>query len=138
MSNSRQKDFYSKGHLITSAIRVLEHQNSAPPSIKDVCGLLSFSIEQGHLLCKKLDQLGVIEQVEGNFGIRLFIKDHLLLEEIPKQEPSSTIQDEVEKFKSSNKNFKEKIETFQTRKEEEKKALFADIEAKFKQQTQKK
>lgn len=80
------KDFYSEAHLVVAAIRILEHQNSAPPSIDEVCRTISLSLEQGNFVCRKLNEMNIIDVVEGAFGTKLFIKNHLLLEEIPREQ----------------------------------------------------
>lgn len=128
----QRKNFYSQSHLIVSAIRVLSHTRMEAPSVREVCELLTFSLEQGNLLCKKLHELTIIEMVEGPFGIRLFIKDYLKIEDIPQDETGTSIKDEVEKFQSNRKDFKDQIEKFQSRKEQEQKELFAKIQEKLK------
>ena len=74
MQNS---DLYAHAHLIVSAIRVLSHQKAKPPSIDEVSQALSFSLEQGNLICNKLKRMGIVDVVEGAFGTGLFIKNHI-------------------------------------------------------------
>ncbi|MBU4389031.1 MAG: hypothetical protein KKB23_05775, partial [Proteobacteria bacterium] len=62
------KDFYSEAHLVVAAIRILQHQNSAPPSIDEVCRTISLSLEQGNFVCRKLNEMNIIDVVEGAFG----------------------------------------------------------------------
>jgi len=128
----QKQNFYSQSHLIVSAIRVVSHTRAEAPSVTDVCELLTFSLEQGHLLCKKLHELKIIEMVEGPFGIRLFVRDHLKIEDIPQDDAGTSLKEEVEKFQSSRKDFKDQIEKFQSRKEQEQKELFAKIQEKLK------
>ena len=128
----KAKDFYTQSHLVVAAIRIYEHGHSEPPSVEAVCETLTMSLEQGHLLCKRLDEREIIEMVKGPYGTRLFIRDHLKIEEIPKNEPGTSIRQEIEKFQSTQKNFKEKIEAFQAKKEEDKRSLFAQIEENLK------
>ncbi len=92
------KNFYSNAHLVVAAIKILEHQDGMPPSIDKVCGMLKFSLEMGNLVCKRLDKMGIIEIVEGSYGARLFNKDHLKLEEIPKNKKPTGLEDEIKKF----------------------------------------
>ena len=131
----QKMDFYSQSHLFVSAVRVLSHTRVEAPSVKAVCELLTFSLEQGHLIAKKLHDLSIIEMVEGPFGTRLFIRDHLKIEEIPRDDAGTSLRDEVEKFQTSRKDFKDQIEKFQARKEQEQKELFARIEEKFKKKS---
>ncbi len=132
------KDFYSKAHLIVAAIRILEHQNSTLPSIDDVCMTLSFSLEHGHFLCKKLQELDIINLVEGAYGNRLFVNNHLKIEEIPKGTKGSKLEEEIKKFQSTKKDYSEKIESIQTKQAEKKKSLFAELEKKLKKDLEKK
>ena len=134
----QKSDLYSNAHLVVAAIRVLTHQKSAPPSIETVCQALSFSLEHGNFICNKLAETEVIEIVEGAHGIRLFIKDHLKIEEIPKGDQVSSLEDDLKKFQDSRKDFTKKIESFQAKQAKKQKDLFAELEKKLKKETDKK
>jgi hypothetical protein len=123
------KDLYSTAHLFVAAIRVWSHQNSKAPSVGDVCSTLAFSAERGNFLCKV---------VEGAYGTRLFVKDHLKIEDIPKDQKVSKLDDELSKFKETQKEFSRKIESFKAEQAQKKKDLFADVEKKLKEQMDKK
>lgn len=131
-------DLYSNTHLVVAAIRVLNHQKKAPPSIDEVCRALSFSLEQGNFICNKLEETGIIEVVEGTYGTRLFIKNHLKIEDIPKGDKVSNLEEELKKFQNSKKDFTKKIESFQAKQATKQKNLFAELEKKLKQETVKK
>ena len=126
------KDFYFAAHLVVAAIRILEHRNSASPSIDEVCRTISFSLEQGNFICRKLNEINIIDIVEGAFGTKLFIKDHLLLEEIPKGATEDNLEKELKKFHESKKDYTQEIKLFQTEQKKKKKNLFAELEKKFK------
>ncbi|MDL1967340.1 MAG: hypothetical protein LWW97_02020 [Deltaproteobacteria bacterium] len=128
----KRKDFYSAAHIVVAAIRILEHQNSAPPSIDEVCRTISFSLEQGNFVCRKLNEMSIIDVVEGAFGTKLFIKDHLLLEEIPQGATEDNLEKELKKFQNAKKDYIQEIELFKTEQEKKKKNLFAELEKKFK------
>jgi len=130
-----QKDQYSQAHLVVSAIRILEHQHSAPPSIEEVCKTLSYTLEQGHMICRKLEELEIIGIVEGAFGTRLSVKDHLAIEQIPRGAQESVLDKQLKAFRTNRKERSKEIESFRTKQEEKKKALFAEIEKKLKAQT---
>lgn len=123
---------YHHSHLFVSAIRILDHQKSTPPSIEDVCGLLGFSLEQGHFICNRLVEMGIVEIVEGAYGMRLFIKDHTLLEKIPVSDQESKLDEALKKFKSSRKGYADKVASIQADQKEKRKNLFADLEKKLK------
>jgi len=134
----KKDDLYSSAHLFVAAIRVCEHRNSTQPSVNDVCGLLSLSLEKGNYICKKLQEFEVIERVEGAFGTRLFIKDHLKIENIPSGEKETTLEDELKKFQNSKKEFTQKVESIQAAQAAKKKNLFAEMEKKLKEELDKK
>ena len=125
-------DLYSNAHLVVAAIRIFTHKNSKNPSLNEVCKTLSFSLEQGNLICKKLKELGIIDVVEGAFENHLFIKDHIKIEEIPRDKKEDKLEEALKKFKDSKKDFSKKIETFQAKQAEKQKALFAELEEKLK------
>lgn len=78
----KSTDYYSQAHLITAAIRVLEHRHTTPPSVEQVCETLEFSLEQGHRICNRLKEMNIIDIAAGGFGTKLFIVNHLKIEEI--------------------------------------------------------
>ena len=125
-------DLYSSAHLVVAAIRIFTHKNSKHPSLNEICKTLSFSLEQGNLICKKLKDFGIIDVVEGAFENQLFIKDHLKIEEIPRDKKEDRLEEALKKFKDSKKDFSKKIESFQAKQAEKQKALFAELEEKLK------
>ncbi len=128
----QSKDFYSDAHLVVAAIRIIEDRNSAPPSIDEVCRIISFSLEQGNFVCRKLNEMNIIDIVEGAFGTKLFIKNHLLLEDIPKGATEDNLEKELKKFQESKKDYTQKIELFKAEQEKKRKDLFAELEKKLK------
>ena len=130
-------DDYTLAHLITAAIRILERQNATPPSVEQICETLSFSVEQGHRLCNRFKALGIIDITSGAFGTRLFIVDHLKIEEIPRGESGSSMEAELRKFQNSQKGLEKKVETIRTEQKKKKKDLFADIEKQFRAKSKK-
>lgn len=129
----KNMDFYSEAHLIVAAIRIFENSNSAPPAVDDVCKTLSFSREQGNLICKKLNEIGIIDLVEGGYGTKLFIKDHMKIEEIPKGAQGGKLEEELRKFQNAQKNIAQKIESLQAKQTKEQKDLFAELETQLKE-----
>ena len=128
----KKTDFYSNAHLVVAAIRIHAHQNAAFPTMDEVCRSLSFSMEQGNYICKKLIGMGVIEVVEGAYETRLFIKNHLKIEEIPKGEKDNRLKEDLKRFQNSKKDFTQKIESFQAEQAKKQKELFDELEKKMK------
>jgi hypothetical protein len=133
----QSEDFYTQAHLITAAIRVLEHRHTTPPSVEQMCEALEFSLEQGHRICNRLKEMKIIDIAAGAFGTKLFIVDHVKIEEIPRGASGSSMQEELRKFQDLQKGLEKKVEAIRTEQEEKKKSLFADIEKQFKEKSKK-
>ncbi|MCJ7772863.1 MAG: hypothetical protein MUP22_06990 [Desulfobacterales bacterium] len=134
----KQSDLYLDGHIFIAAIRILQHLNNTAPSIEEVCKLLSLSFEQGNFICRKLKEMEIIDVVEGSYGTRLFIKNHLKLEDIKIEEPEDKLAQELMKFQADQKEKTKKLESFQAEQEAKKKNLFSDLEKKLQDELKKK
>jgi hypothetical protein len=130
-------DLYTEAHLVVAAIRVLEHQKKAPPSINDICDALNISIEHGNRICRKLFEISAIKLVESTHGLRVFITDHLKIEDIPKGKGEDKLNEELKLFQQQQKQISQKVESIQAQQTEKKKNLFAELEKKLKKETQK-
>jgi hypothetical protein len=82
--------------------------------------------------------MGIVDNVEGSFGNRLFIRDHLKIEEIPREDDENKMEQELKKFQESQKGLSQKIESIQAKQAQKKKDLFAEMEKKLKQELDKK
>lgn len=131
-------DLYNQAHLVVAAIRVFEHNSSRQPNLEELCRTIKYSIEKGNFLCRKLEELHIIEAVEGSYGTRLFVRDHLKIEDIPRGESDSGFEDELKKFQDDRKAFTRKIEDFQAQQKQKQEDLFAEMEKKLKQELDKK
>ena len=134
----KAETLYKNGYLFVAAVRVLENRKSAPPSIEDVCEMLAISLEQGSYICRKLKEHQVVEMVESAYGPRLFIKDHLRLEEIPSAEQEDRLGEALKEFQTSRQQHSSKIAAIQKTQQEKKKNLFADLEKQLKKNLNKK
>ena len=134
----KSKNLYATAHLFVAAIRVWEYQNDTPPALEEISHMLTMSIERTNYICRKLKEMGIVDSVEGSFGNRLFIRDHLKIEEIPREDDESKLEEELKKFKESQKGLSQKIETIQAKQAQKKKDLFAEMEKKLKQELDKK
>ena len=132
-----EHDFYQEAHLFVAAVRILAYQRkNTPPTVKEICRLLSFSSEWGGMMCRRLQKLGVVDIITDSFQIRVFVDDHRKLEEIPRheKEAESGFDRDLEKFREEKKNLAGKVEAIQAELTEKKKGLFADLEKKLKEQ----
>jgi hypothetical protein len=79
----------------------------------------------------------IIEAVEGPYGVRLSVKNPLKIEDIPKENKENALEDELAKFKETQKSFANKIESFALKQQEKKKSLFDEVEKKLKHELDK-
>ena len=128
---------YKNAHLFVAAVRVLEHRHAAPPSIEDVCEMLSISVEQGSYICRKLQENEAIELIDSAFGPRLFIKDHLKLEDIPAEEKEDRLGAALKEFQTSRQQHSQKVAAIRKDQQKKKNDLFADLEKQLKEKLNK-
>ncbi|MEE8400521.1 MAG: hypothetical protein V3S89_16025 [Desulfobacterales bacterium] len=131
-------DFYTEAHLVIAAIRMVEYQKKTPPSIDDICKALSYTLEHGNRICRKLFDMQAIHLIEGAYGSRLHILDHLKLEDIPRGEEEDRLSDELKKFQASRDNMSEKIDLIKAEQAEKKKSLFAELDKQLKENVDRK
>ncbi len=134
----KTKDLYTTAHLVVAAIRVLEHQNAAPPSVEQVCEMLSFSSEQGYRICGQLRDLNIITLIEGAYGNRLSIIDHGAIENIEQGESESKLDKALKDFQSRKDEATRKVEAIKAEQDKKKQNLFADLEKQLKTANKKK
>ncbi len=127
-----KNNLYTLAHLVVSAIRIHEYKNAGPPTIENICKILSISLEEGNRLCLKLNELQVIEALDKPGETRFFIRQHLNIEKIPDQPETNTLQSELDQFKKSREAQINKIKSIQTEQAEKKKKLHEELEQKLK------
>lgn len=124
---------YDMGHLLVGAMRVLIHLKGKPPGVEEIAGLTGLSLEQVHFTSNRLRDLGVLEATETPFGATFFIRDHLKLESIDREESSDSLAEKVSIFQQSRKEIPSKVADFKARKERERTEKFAALSAKLKE-----
>lgn len=129
---------YESAHLFVAAIRLLSHRDQSPPDLDQVCDMLQLSKERGGFLCRRLEEIGAVEAVQGAYGLRLFVRQHLKIEEIPKEDAPDRLQDELSKFQAAQKTAANRIATMQADQKKKKKSLFEEMEKKLRAEIEKK
>ena len=129
---------YESAHLFVAAIRLLSHRDQSPPDLDQVCDMLQLSKERGGFLCRRLEEIGAVEAVQGAYGLRLFVRQHLKIEDIPKEDAPDRLQDELSKFQAAQKTAANRIATMQADQKKKKKSLFEEMEKKLRAEIEKK
>lgn len=125
-------DLYEAAHMMVAAVRVLTHQKRLPPTLSAVCQTLCFSEEHGLLVCRRLIEAGVLEMTSTAHDNKLFVKNHLAIEDIPRGRGDSRLDEELRRFQASRSQINQKVESIQAQAEEKKRKLFAQLEQQLK------
>ncbi|PIE66636.1 MAG: hypothetical protein CSA23_08110 [Deltaproteobacteria bacterium] len=133
----KSTNLYTDAHLFVAAVRVLDHRDGAPPALEAVCRLIDYSDEKGHYLLNQLEAAGIIDIVKSGFNDRLVVGDYLAIEDLPRGDEESRLEQELKKFKSGKDVMEEKIASIKAQQAQKKQDLFADIEKKLKQKMEK-
>ncbi len=133
-----EPDLYTEAHLLVAALRIHEHRSAQPATLEDLCRLLDFSAERGGIVLRRLAELGAVEVVRGSFGDRVFLRDHLRIEEIPRGETGTRLEEELRRFRESQRQIERKVEAIQAEQAGKKKSLFAEMEKKLREELEKK
>lgn len=112
---------YEDGQLVVAAVRVLSHKADKPPTPEDIADLLGLAPDFVRNLVVALGDEGILKVVENPFEIRTEVKNHMKLEDLPRESQGPTIQDELDEFVEMKKKEVEDTEKMFTMDEIEKK-----------------
>jgi DNA-binding Lrp family transcriptional regulator len=93
-------DLYTQAHLFVSAIRIYEHLHKQPPSLKGLSDTLGVSEEEISRVSRRLEEQGIISVVVSGAGARFAIRDHRLIEDLPRDVGAPRMEEEITQFKS--------------------------------------
>jgi hypothetical protein len=130
-------DMYTTAHLFVAAIRILDHQDGAPPALESICRLLNFSEEKGSYLLNRLKELGIVDTVKSGFSDRIVVANHPAIEDLPRDAEESRLEQELKKFKKGKNAMEEKVASIKAQQDQKKQDLFAEIEKKLKKKMEK-
>jgi len=128
----KSSSIYYNAHIIAAAIRIIEHKNSTPPGIDEICVLTKFSAEHTGFICSRMVETGSLSSVNTPEGPRYFISNHLKIEDLPQEEATDRMNDELLKFKSRKDDLSKKVEEFQEKQKKKQQELFAKLNSELK------
>lgn len=126
------KNLYDQAHLVVAMIRVLDHRKNFPPTLADVAAGLDFSLEQTNFICLKLKDKNIIEMVEDAFEVRLFVRNHLMIEELERGCQEDQMQKALAEFQEKRKGLSARVEKIHATQQAKQQKLFSEIEAMLK------
>jgi len=127
-----KSSFYTSAHLFTAAVRILGEQKKQPPTADDVCALLNWSLEQGRLVLRRMVEAGILELITRAFEDRIFIKDHLAIENYKDARKADHLDQALENFQHKRKAMDAKVKAIKTKQQKKQARLFADLEEQLK------
>lgn len=134
----KKLSFYDEAHIFVAALRLFEFTKSGAPGYSDIGDITGMNTDRVSYLAARLRDAEIIDIVEGAFSNCLIIKDHLKIEELPREIPVNKMADEINRFKESSKNeLEEKVRVFTEEKKKKEQQLFEEIQNKFKKELEK-
>ncbi len=126
--------FYEEAHLAVAAVRIFEFRNKKSPSYEDLAELLGVNVEWVSRICAKLREKGIIDINTGPFeSTRVIVKDHTVIETLPRETEQGGMADEIKKFQEKSRNaLTEKVKAAAEEKKQKEKKLFEELEKKLK------
>ncbi len=94
------KSTYHAAHVFVAGVRVFEHLNRRPPTLKDLSELLKMSEEELSLLSRKLVDQGIVTEIISGAECRYGVGDFTKIESLPKEGETPRMVDEISQFQS--------------------------------------
>lgn len=88
----------SQAHLLVAAVRVLGHTLGRPPAVEEIAALIHYSPELAGHLVRALESCDIVLTIRSPFDLRVEVRDHRKIEELPVEDTGPGLQDEVEEF----------------------------------------
>lgn len=128
-------NLYQKGHLLLAGIRIFEFNNEYAPDIEDLWRIFEgVSREDLEFVVRRLEGMGIVTVASSAGSRRIFIRDHLKLEELKEMDKGPSMEDEVARFKEQQSKIGDKVTKMQAEQKNRKKDLYADMEQKLKEE----
>ena len=120
---------YDQGHIVISAVRLFTYREGKMPSAEEIAGMTGMSVEITLLLCRRLIDIEALRAVEGAFRDRYCVRDHLRLEDLPREVDADEMDREIERFRAGKDDEQKRIDEmfrrgeFEEKRREEMKTL---------------
>ncbi|MBI9076715.1 MAG: hypothetical protein JEZ02_15010 [Desulfatibacillum sp.] len=123
---------YYKAHLVVAAARIADHKFGVPPTVSQISEVTGYSIEESQSICNKLKEMEVLKAVLAGDVERMYIKNPLPMEELPRANQGPNMEAEVEKFAKQQAERMANITVKAKDEKQRKKDLFAALEKELK------
>lgn len=120
-------DIYSQAHLFLAAVRVCEHLDRQPPSLKRLSDLLRVSEEELSRISRRLEADGIIGVITSGADVRFAVRDHAKVEELPRMQEAPRMEEEISQFKTRQESRFKGIEESLAKKGD-KSGVFSELE----------
>ncbi|MEW5734780.1 MAG: hypothetical protein AB1921_07990 [Thermodesulfobacteriota bacterium] len=123
---------YYRSHLVVAACRIILHQSGAPPTVKDIAKLLSYTEEDCQHTVNMLEKLEVLRIVASGSDDRIFVEDPKPLEDLARERESGKMEKELDEYAEKRRAEMDRIKKLATGEGQRKKDLFAALTEKLK------
>ena len=123
---------YYKAHLVVAAARIADHKFGVPPTVSQISEATGYSVEEAQNICNKLKDSGVLKLILAGDVERIYIKDPVPLEDLPRATQGPNMEEEVEKFAQKQAERLANISVKAKDEKQRKKDLFAALEKELK------
>jgi DNA-binding Lrp family transcriptional regulator len=101
---------YEEGHLVVAAVRVLTHRSAGrPPTVEEIAHLVNLSREWVGVLVAALERADIVRTVTGPFETRVEVGRHENLENLPRQDSTAGVDEELKEFAAKRREEEEKL-----------------------------
>lgn len=103
-------DVYGQAHLFVASIRVMEHLQGPPPSLKGLSDFLHVSEEELSRVSRRLEDEGVISIIRSGGDTRFAVRDHTRIETLPRTREAPRMEEEISQFKTKQESRLKELE----------------------------
>lgn len=104
------KNLYETAHVFVAGIRVFEHVNKRPPTLKDLSDMLKISEEELSLMARKLADEKIISMIVSGAECRYGIADYSRIEALPREGEAPRMADEISQFQNKQQSKLKELE----------------------------
>lgn len=121
------KNLYETAHIFVAGIRIFEHVNKRPPSLKELSDILKISEEELSLISRKLSDEKIISMIVSGAECRYGISDHTRIETLPRDDETPRMADEISQFQNRQQSRLKEMEKTLAEKRD-KQSVFSDLD----------
>ncbi len=121
------RNLYDAAHVFVAGVRVYEHLNRRPPSLKELADMLGISEEELSLVSRKLCDEKIVSAIISGADCRYGIGDYTRIEALPRDSEAPRMMQEITQFQTRQQSRLKDIEKSLSE-NKDKQRVFSDLE----------